>query len=169
MKNKLCAVITLAGLLALSGTASAHDMEGKGDWGGHGHMCKSSGLTDENEKLCHTAMMSAMKKDKALFGKMHDLHEKLHAVLVAKDFDKKAFLSLSGQMEQLHDQMMRHHAEAFASIAAKLSPEERKKMMGGFHEHGMDSWEHHGMHAQNSQPRSQNNQSNDWERNNLNK
>jgi Spy/CpxP family protein refolding chaperone len=119
-----------------------HGKEGRG---GHEHhmMCKSSGLTEENTKFCHEAMMSAFKKDKALFEQMHALHEKMHAVMTTEQFDKKQFLAISSQMEQLRSKMTRHHAEAFASVAEKLTPEERENMMKMFHGHdGRDRKEH---------------------------
>ena len=71
MKNiNWYAIVMLVIFLSLSGGASAHGI----DKAGHHHMmCKS---TD-------------MKKDRAIFKKMHALHEKLHAVLVTPKFDKK--------------------------------------------------------------------------------
>jgi hypothetical protein len=115
---------------------------------------------------------------KAAFEKMHALHEKMHAVLVAKKFDKKEFLSLSNQMEQTRNQMERRHAEAFANMAAKMSPEERVRMAERFHghehgyehghghEHGEGGWHHHiDWHgAQSWNNKSQNNQTHDWDR-----
>ena len=138
MKNKnWYAVVTLVALLTLSGAAFAHDMDKDG--GRHHHMmCESGGF----------------KKDKAVFKKMHALHEKLHTVLVAPEFDKKAFLALSGQIEQLRSQMMKHHAEDFASRLAKMSPEEREKMMQdhhgfqGHHKHRECHGHEHGDHTQ---------------------
>ena len=151
MKNKQWyAAVALVTLMSLSGSASAADMHKGGD--AHHHM-------KHMKQMCDSA---DFKKDKATFEKMHTLHEKLHAVLVAKTFDKKAFLSLSNQMEQLRSQMARHHAEAFASIAAKLSPEEREKMIGRFHdhEHGEGGWQHHGGWSHGA--RLNNNATHDW-------
>ncbi len=160
MKNsKWYAAVLLAALMALPGAASAHDMDKGMDKGGAGHhhhrhhpmMCKPGDF----------------KQDKADFEKMHALHEKLHAVLAASAFDKKAFLSLSGQMDKLRGQIAKRHAEAFANMAAKLSPEQREKMMRGFHmhehgegdwhEHGDAGWRHHG-----EWPHNNNNQTHDW-------
>jgi hypothetical protein len=156
MKNNkwYAAAVGLVALMALSGTASAHDMDKK-DGARHHH------------KMCEAGMKPSFMKDKADFKKMHALHEKMHAVLVAQKFDKKAFLSLSSQMGQIRSQMERRHAEAFANRAAKMSPEERIKMAERFHgheqahEHGEGGWHHHiewhGAHSHN-------NQTHDWDR-----
>jgi len=147
--GKWYVAVFLIALLAASGAAFAHDMDKRGKegmmMGGHEHhmMCKSSGLTGESAKLCHEAMMAAFKQDKAIFEQMHAVHKKMHAVLTAEKFNKKEFISLCDQMEQLRGKMMRHHAEAFASIAAKLTPEERENMMAGFHEHDAGEWKDH--------------------------
>ncbi len=141
MKNKKwCLVALLGGLFALSGAAFAHDMgkDGNGAAGGrhHHHMCDSAPKKG-NDQFC--------QKDEAVFKKMHVLHEKLHAVLAAKKFDKKAFISLTSQMEQLHSQIVMQHARAFADKLAKLSPEERERAVKEFHQHmagGM--WPHRG-------------------------
>lgn len=167
MKNKnwYVAVVGLVALMALSGTASAHDMDNKdgakdGVGHHHHHMCKDG-------KHCHKGMKENFKKDKADFERMHALHKKMHAVLVAPNFDKKAFLSLAGQMEQIRSRIERRHAEAFANKLAKMSPEERARMAERFHEHehgqeqGDGGWHHHiRWHG----AKSQNNQTPDWDR-----
>jgi len=157
MKNiKLYVAVATATLLGFCGTVLAHE-DGKGAWDGHKGgphmMCKSARLDEKEAALCHDAMKQAFERDKASFEKMHELHEKLHAVLTAKDFDKQAFLSLSGEMQQQHDQIMQHHAEAFAEVAGKLTPEERERIFRHFHEHmggGMmphHGWGHEGPHG----------------------
>jgi len=118
------AIAFAAALLMSSPAAFAHGM-------GHGHhmMCASA------HSLC--------QKDKALFGQMHQLHEKMHAVLTADKFDKKKFLALSSEMAQVHDKIMMHHAEVFAERASKMSAEERAHMVEGFHPQGHGPWQKH--------------------------
>ena len=136
MKNKnLYVAGVIAVLLAFPGVAVAHGF-GKAGPGPH-KMCHRGDEAKES-KLCHG-------KDKAAFKKMHALHEKLHAILAAKTFDKKAFLSASDQLEQLHAQLAHRHAQMFADKLAKLSPEEREEMVAHFHERMEEGgWKHHG-------------------------
>jgi hypothetical protein len=155
MKNiKLYAATALIALMALSGTASAHDGN-MNDGANHPHM--------------HKHMRGEFKKDKAAFEKMHALHKKLHDVVVADKFDKKAFISLSNQLEQLHSQMAKRHTQMFANKLAGMSQEERVRLAEKFHEHmmmpahGGMMWER-GHAGWSHDARSQNNLTNDWDR-----
>jgi len=134
MKTGKLAAIAIAAAMMTAPAAFANDM---GNNGMHHHhmMCKPQ------DGSCHGMMHH---KDEASFKKMKELHEKIHAVLTADKFDKKKFMSLSDQMEQLHARMMRHHTEEFADKAAHMSREERTQMAEHFGEMH-EGWHQHAM------------------------
>jgi Spy/CpxP family protein refolding chaperone len=111
---------------------------------GHHHRV----LSEAHAKLMHDAMGQAFAQNKDLMAQSKDLHKELQATLAAKTFDGKKFLALSAKLTALHDKMMQNHAEAFAGVAGKLTPEERRKM-SDFGAHKMPpGWghgKHHGM------------------------
>ena len=132
MKNiKLYTTTAIIAFMTLTGPAFAHD----GD------------MTDANHHHMHKH--GEFKHDKAAFEKMHALHKKLHDVIVADKFDRKAFLDLSAQIEQLRGQIERRHTEAFANKLAQMSPADRAHLAEKFHEHMMmhhdgKGWDHKG-------------------------
>jgi Spy/CpxP family protein refolding chaperone len=153
MKTKhliLSALLTAA--LTISGAALAHDGDGSGKDGRSGwpHNGECHGmqmqLPEAKRQLLHETMKTAFEKNKGLFDRMHKLHEKLHDVLKADAFDAHAFKETSAQIEKTRDRIHAIRMDAFASIAAQFTPEEREMLVRfhGHHHHGQNGeWHRH--------------------------
>jgi len=153
----------MAGIVALSlgCAAPAFADHEKGHHGGDGkwrHGKMGCDMSPEKRELIHGAMKKAHGQNEGLRKQMQDRHEAMQKVLSAQKFDREAFLKVSDEIAALKEQKRRSMVEAFADIAPKLSPEERKKCAmfaaGGMH-HGMrgrhhkwggkhGGWRHHG-------------------------
>lgn len=145
----------IAGFVALtlgcSGAAVAdHEKghhEGGGKWRHGGPGC---GMSEEKRELLHSAMKKAHGDNEALKKRVQDRHAALQKVLGAKKFDQQAFLSVYDELAALGTQKKRNMASAFADVAGKLSPDERKKcamfLAGGRH-HGGKMGRHGGGHG----------------------
>ncbi len=161
MKTRLkCAALFLSAALiaapALSVPAFAHEDGGKG---GHEMSCEHKPhLSDAKREMLHATMKKVFEDNKAVFEDMHKLWKQKHDILAAKTFDKDAFLSVEDKISQDRAQLDKAKVEAFASIAAKFTPEEREhlgRMFGGHHHYhggwqhagwdhkGHDDWKHH--------------------------
>lgn len=143
----LAAFLSLGLAAAPADAAGTHMMKG-GKTGCPMMKKKGCPMSDAHMKMMHEAMKKAFAENKPLMKQAGDLHKQMDAVMTAKKFDAKAYLSLSDKMGALHDKMMRNHAKAFASVAGKLSQDERKdmaahRMMGM--QHGMHGKMHGGM------------------------
>lgn len=115
---------TLMGVTGLSGSAYAHE---EGDFSAlH---CEHKDFSDVQRTLLHDTLRQLHESDKASFKQIHELHEGLHSVLVAKTFDAGAFLALTSQIEEKHAQLEKERLQAFALIADKFAPEERERLV----------------------------------------
>jgi uncharacterized membrane protein len=146
MKN-LLTTTALVMSLALGGAAFAHD-SGDHDMQGwdkppHEMQDALAKLPPEKAKLIHEAMKQSHEKNKALYGQVRKLHDEKTALLTAPKFDKDAFLAKTKELRATQDKMKENMAEAFASTAAKLTPDERKVLAEAEPHHHM----HHGMHG----------------------
>lgn len=115
-----------------------------GKWRHGGPGCHS--MSPEKRELLHGAMKKSHEANAALMKQMHDRHQAMEKVLGAKKFDAAAFLKVYDELAGLKAQKHRNMAEAFAGVAGKLTPEERKKcamfLAGGMHHRG--GMRHHG-------------------------
>jgi len=146
----------MAGIVALSlgwtAPALADHEKGHHDGGGKWrHGKQGCDMSPEKRELIRGAMKKAHEQNEGLRKQMDDRHQALEKVLSAKKFDREAFLKVSDELAALKEQRRRSMAEAFADIAPKLTPDERKKcamFIGGGRHHGMrgrhHGWRHHG-------------------------
>jgi|GEM_PF-4512873 Spy/CpxP family protein refolding chaperone len=121
--------------------AYAHD---GGDQGSCMH-CEHEHLSEAKKELLHTTFKKLHESNKAVFEELHKLHKERHDILVAKTFNKAAYLSVTTKIDEKRAELEKSRAEAFASIADKFTPEERERlghMMGHHHHHG--GWRHAG-------------------------
>lgn len=114
--------------------AQAGHMGKRHVWGGHMQGCAISG--PHAKLVCH-AMKKSYAENKPLMEKAMKLHRKTQAVLSAKTFDAKTYLALTREMSALHGKMMDNRARAIASVASKLSPDERARAFAFPPMHGM--------------------------------
>ncbi|MBU6475227.1 MAG: periplasmic heavy metal sensor [Alphaproteobacteria bacterium] len=139
------AAITIMGLTAVPALASAHGMGREG--AGHEApfaQCITSMCKVKDARLCRNTLSEAFQKDRADFRRMRAVHAQLKKVMDAQTFNRKSFLALTDRMEQLHVAIMRRHAAAFASVASRLTPEQRRELMKKFSRMSMKMM-HHGM------------------------
>lgn len=133
MKTNFAAACVLAALLCVSGAAFAHHMDGRVDGptkGGHEQHWQHGDwhpLGADKRELLRNAMEAAHKKNAALGKQMYDLHLDMNKVLEADKFDRAAFMADYEKIARLHAKMEQNKANAFASVAGKLTPEERKQ------------------------------------------
>jgi Spy/CpxP family protein refolding chaperone len=128
--KKIVMGIILAGAVAVSAPAEArhgrgHHMMGKG-------MCAEK-LSPEKAKLVENTMHESMKKNHALFERMHKAHEKMRAFSEAEKFDRKAFLAAGDEMANIHMQMSKNRARIMADVAERLTAQERRDMANCMH------------------------------------
>ena len=143
--QKTLAALLLSTALAASpifaSTALAHDGDAPGKKMQH---CEHhSSLSTEQMDLLHTTMLNTHEANKATYAELHELHQKQHDLLAAKNFDKDAYLANAAQMAEKRATIDKTRAEAFASIADKFTPQQREHLahMFGHHYHG--HWHHH--------------------------
>ncbi|MGB9153057.1 MAG: periplasmic heavy metal sensor [Alphaproteobacteria bacterium] len=143
-KTSLAALLLSAALIsapALSSAAYAHDGSDQSD---HKMHHEHEFLSKSSRELLHSTMQKVHEDNKAVFEDMDKLSKEKQDILAAKTFDKDAFMSVEMKIEENRGQLERARAEAFASIADKLTPEERAhlgRMFGHHHHHG--GWKHH--------------------------
>lgn len=152
----------IATVLLTAGIACA------GDWDEQGHRthtpsgqteCAHShpstpftGLSSDDQKILHNAMMAAHKQNKPLEEKIRILHEDLHALLIAPAFDKEMYLAKKRKLYALEAKAKANMENAFASAVAQFSPQERKTL-AKFHEmgHHHPQWQHEGWSHHNEE------------------
>lgn len=135
----------LATAVTVSSIAYTHDRDdndGRDGWSHHGKHHEAC-LPEAKRELLHETMKKTFEKDKASFEQMHKLHEKLHEIIKATTFDRQAFINTTMQIEKLRDSIHKDRVNAFASIAAQFTPEEREMLMRHHGEHH----HHHGHHG----------------------
>jgi len=124
----------------------AHD---GGPEAGSGASCGHEQLSDDQRELVRSAIENLHTDNKPIYDELHKLHQQRHNILAAPTFDKAAFLSVEEKIEQKRDQLAKNNAQIFASIADKLTPEEREHIahiFGHHHNHGHHhgGWKHAG-------------------------
>jgi len=153
MKSKLVLTVMMLGLLSgTSAVASAHGMDGKtGHTGGWGRQCHDGGggapLPADKAKFVHESMHKVFNENKPLFQQMENLHKEVHDIMAADKFDSKAYLKKAAQLDALHDKIRKNMERGMASIAGRLSPQERKAFLAAWMDRGHGhhgQWNHHG-------------------------
>lgn len=159
--TRILVAAVFAVALGVAPAAFANHEKGNHDGGGPPgkwrHGGPGCGISPEHRALMKDAMEKAHKANAGLMKEAEAKRKALQAALSAKTFDRKAFLAATDDLAAL--QAKKHHnmAEAFADVAEKLSPEERKKcpmFAGGMHGPGMrhggpggpggpGGWKHH--------------------------
>ncbi len=130
----------LALSLALSGAAYAETPADKGMKKAQ-HMEKGApALPDDKAKLFRESMEKARTQNAGLMEKARALREEQKALLTAEKFDKAAYLAKSKEIGAVYTTISQNKHEAFASVAAQFTPEERKALAKSFHKgrHGKD-------------------------------
>jgi hypothetical protein len=93
------------------------------------------------------------KQDKVDFEKLHALHKELYDIATAPQFDKKAYVSTSSQIEDVHNQLEKQHDRAVADKLSTMSQQDRAAWAGEYHEHDYQNahgWQDaHGWHNGN--------------------
>lgn len=101
---------------------------------GKGHegmgMMHGPQLSPASQKLMQEAMQKAHEGNKELFEQIGTKQNELEEILKAPAFDKDAFLAKTGEIQEIHQKMMRARDEAFASVASQLTAEERASFAG---------------------------------------
>lgn len=142
-KTNLAVLLLSVAMFAVpgvTGVAYAHGDWQASDSSAHG---EHQPMSKDKIALVRATFKKVHEENKAVFEEMHKLWQQKHAILAAKTFDKQAFLEVSASLEQKKSQLARSQAQAFASIASKFTPEERKHLghwMGHPHHHG--GWGH---------------------------
>jgi len=93
----------------------------------HNHMDKLwSKLPEAKRTLLQESMTKAHASNQSLYEERRKLHDQLDNLLLADTFDKKTYLDKSAKSGVIAAKIKAGEEDAFASIAAKLTPEERK-------------------------------------------
>jgi Spy/CpxP family protein refolding chaperone len=144
-KSLILMAMSVAGVMALAANAQAHDMDDMHHHMMHGpDMCMQS-LPADKQKMIHETWHRQMESDKPTFERMRKLHERMMQIGSADKFDRKAFLATGNEMAALHMKMEEKGTETMASLAEKLTADERRgvaKCMESKH-HGDFHHEHH--------------------------
>lgn len=130
------ALISLPGL---SGTAYAHDGEAyKVD-------CKKGErirFTDSQRKLLRETMKKVHEESKEAFASLRQLHKHLHDLMKEETFNREDFLATTKEIVEKKSELAEKRIEAFASIADKFTPEQRKHLLKHLLHHHK-KWHHH--------------------------
>lgn len=90
------------------------------------------------------------KQGKFDIEKLHALHKELYDIVTAPQFDKKAYVSTSSQIEDVHNQLEKLHDKAVADKLSTMSQQDRAQWAGEYHEHDYQNahgWQDaHGWH-----------------------
>ena len=139
MKNKTTLAILLltTALLVAPGTGIAYAHDGEDD--GSTAQCEHEHLSQAKKEMIHAALEKSRDGNKAMREELHKLREERNEILGANKFNKDKFLNVTAQIEKKRDQLSKSRAQAFASVADKLTPEERQhagRMLEHHHRHG---------------------------------
>lgn len=104
---------------------------------GHPGMAK---LSEASQKLMKETMDKLHADNKATFEDIQTKHKEMQDIMKAATFDKSAYLAKHEEIQALHAKMSTARADAFASVAEKLTAEER----AGFAGRGMMGMRHDG-------------------------
>lgn len=125
-----------------AGDAMTHEMPMKDGMG-------QSKLSEATQKLMKESMDKVREANKATFEEMKAKYQELQTILKAPKFDKAAYLAKHEEIQSLHHKVGTARTEAFASVAEKMSVEERASLRGpgsgmGMHRNGMGKGKMHG-------------------------
>jgi len=127
MKNLLSTTALLV-VLSFSGAAIAH-ADGQVKDGVPSYMDEAiTKLPEKDATQFRDTMKQAHEKNMAISSQVHALHDDIDGIMVAKTFDKEAFLAKSEKLREVYQEMRTNTDEAFASAAAQLSQKERKTL-----------------------------------------
>ncbi len=85
-------------------------------------------LSEAGQKVLQETMNKERESDKATFEEMQTKRSELGEILKAATFDKAAYLAKEKEIQALQAKMMTAHAEALASAAAQMTPEDRAQL-----------------------------------------
>ncbi len=153
-KSKISVLLLSAALIAAPGISAAANAQSDGPYvnkgmrmGGQGrgaaapmrnHPCQN--LPQEKKDMVMAAMEKARQDNKSLFVEMGKLRMNERRILEAQPFNRMAYLAVKSKIDEVRGELSNVHAQAFASFADKLTPEERLQvapMIGHFQRCGM--------------------------------
>ncbi|MFA6279402.1 MAG: periplasmic heavy metal sensor [Bdellovibrionales bacterium] len=85
-------------------------------------------LSEAGQKLLQEAMTKERESGKATFEEMQTKRGEMESLLKAATFDKSDYLAKEQELQAMQAKMMAMHAEAFASAAAQMTPEDRAQL-----------------------------------------
>lgn len=92
-------------------------------------------------------MRQAHEDNKDLYEQAKQLHWDMHNILIARDFDKDAFISKSNELRQVHEKIGMNMDQAFAEAVNDLSPRDRMQLAHAMEkDHKMHKNMKHPMH-----------------------
>lgn len=145
--KKLLSTTALVLTMAFSGAAFAHSewygKEGQDDKPYYMDHALSK-LPAEKSAEFRQTMKDSAEENKSYKEQIYKLHNELHVILTAPDFDKHAFISKRQELQKIHEEMEENKTEAFASAVSELSQNERMTLTRAL-DH--DRKRHHGHHA----------------------
>jgi Spy/CpxP family protein refolding chaperone len=104
-----------------------------------------AGLPPAKAELVRSTMSKMREDSKGSKEQLKALYEQQKALFSAPQFDKQAYLAKSDEINALHQSQAKKRAEAMASLASQLTPEERTQLSGhlgrGGHKMG-GGWHH---------------------------
>jgi uncharacterized membrane protein len=102
-------------------TQSSGPMKGKGPRG----MMADSKLSDATKKMIQDTMQKVHADNQTTMDSLKKKREEMSAIMKAPKFDKSAYMAKASEIRDLHDKMAISRSEAFASVAEKMTAEER--------------------------------------------
>ncbi|MDD3181263.1 MAG: Spy/CpxP family protein refolding chaperone [Alphaproteobacteria bacterium] len=84
-------------------------------------------LSEASQKLMQETMDKLHEDSKATFEAVQTKHKEMQEIMKAPTFDKSAYLAKHEEIQSLMAKLSSDRAEAFASVAEKMTPEERAR------------------------------------------
>jgi len=142
--KKLFPAMLAAVSLACAGAVYAND-EPMGHEGPPHFEKALSKLPADKAKIFRATMQQVQEKNEPLMEQMHSLHDELHTIVTAPEFDKDAFLVKHREIEKLEEKIHANMTEGMASVFSQLSAEQRKTIAAAMHHkrHGHGPNGHH--------------------------
>lgn len=83
-------------------------------------------LPEATRKIVHEEMEKGREEHKSTFEAIMRTHKELQALMASPNFSRDEFMKKSVELENLKTLAAQQHAETLATIAEKLTPEDRK-------------------------------------------
>ena len=96
---------------------------------------ESAQLSPDKAKVYNDAMQKAIDSNKDLHTQIRKAYDAADALLVAQEFDKKAYLAKTAEIDQLYAKQRASLSDAFVSVVEKFSQEDRKILLKARNEH----------------------------------